>query len=135
MIAIDTNVLVRFLVDDDKPQADLAEALIEANQIFLSRTVLLETEWVLRSVYGMTATVLANLFEQLLSAENLVIEGAGNVTRANEWYKMGADFADALHLAASGEARMHTFDQGFCKAAQTAGLAPGVTILSADGRS
>jgi len=135
VIAIDTSVLVRFLVDDDKPQADLAEALIEANQIFLSRTVILETEWVLRSVYRMTATVLANLFDQLLGTENLVIEGAEDVIRANEWYKMGADFADALHLAACGEVRMHTFDQGFCKAAQTAGLAPGVTILSADGRS
>jgi predicted nucleic-acid-binding protein len=63
VIAIDTNVLVRFLVDDDKTQAGIAEALIRANEIFLSRTVLLETEWVLRSVYRIDASVLADLFD------------------------------------------------------------------------
>lgn len=131
MIAIDTNVLVRFLVDDDKTQAGIAEALIRANEIFLSRTVLLETEWVLRSVYRIDASVLADLFEQLLDTENLVIEDAEEVARATEWYKIGADFSDALHLTVCGDAKMHTFDRGFCKAARKAQLAPEVKVLSA----
>ena len=51
MIAFDTCILVRFLADDDQVQADLAEALMRDNTVFLPRTVLLETEWVLRSRY------------------------------------------------------------------------------------
>ena len=132
MIAIDTNVLVRFLVDDDKTQADIAEALIKTNQVFVSRTVLLETEWVLRSVYRIDSSDLANVFEQLLDAENLVIEDAEQVSHAIEWYKTGADFSDALHLAVCGGVTMHTFDRGFCKAARKAQLAPEVKVLSAN---
>ncbi len=51
MIAFDTCLLVRFLADDDPKQADLAESLMRNNTIFLPNTVLLETEWVLRSRY------------------------------------------------------------------------------------
>lgn len=132
MIAIDTNVLVRFLVDDDKTQADIAEALIKINQTFVSRTVLLETEWVLRSVYRIGSSAVADVFEQLLDAENLVIEDAEQVSHATDWYKMGADFSDALHLAVCGGVTMHTFDRGFCKAARKAQLAPEVKVLSAN---
>ena len=51
MIAFDTNLLVRIAVNDDQQQAALAEQLIENDEVFISRTVLLEAEWVLRSVY------------------------------------------------------------------------------------
>lgn len=51
MIAFDTCILVRFLADDDKEQADSAEVLLADNTVFLPKTVLLETEWVLRSRY------------------------------------------------------------------------------------
>jgi len=132
VIAIDTNVLVRFLVDDDKSQADIAEALIKTNQVFVSRTVLLETEWVLRSVYRIDSSAVADVLEQLLEAENLVIEDAEQVSRAIEWYKTGADFSDALHLAVCGGVTMHTFDRGFCRAARKAQLAPEVKVLSAN---
>lgn len=131
MIAIDINVLVRFLVDDDESQADIAGALIKTNQVFVSRTVLLETEWVLRSVYRIDPSAVADVLEQLLDAENLVIEDAEQVSHATEWYKMGADFSDALHLAVCGGVMMHTFDRGFCKAARKAQLAPEVKVLSA----
>jgi predicted nucleic acid-binding protein len=52
MIAVDINVLVRFLVRDDAMQATRAAALTRADEIWVSKTVLLETEWVLRSLYG-----------------------------------------------------------------------------------
>jgi predicted nucleic-acid-binding protein len=52
MIAVDTNVLVRFLVRDDAEQASRADSLIRSEEIWISKTVLLETEWVLRSLYA-----------------------------------------------------------------------------------
>ena len=51
MIAVDTNILVRYLTNDDAEQAQLAIDLLNGSEhIWLPKTVLLETEWVLRSV-------------------------------------------------------------------------------------
>jgi len=61
MIAVDTNVVVRFLVRDDPKQAARAAELIRDNQIWISKTVLLETEWVLRSLYRFSPQSLAGL--------------------------------------------------------------------------
>ncbi|MFX8316487.1 PIN domain-containing protein, partial [Acinetobacter baumannii] len=55
MRAIDTNVIVRFLTADDATQAAVARRAIEAGDIFIPTTVLLETEWVLRSGYGFSS--------------------------------------------------------------------------------
>jgi hypothetical protein len=62
-----------------------------------------------------------------------MLEAHEQIIPALEWYQLGADFADALHLAACGEAVMHTLDQGYCKQARTAGVAPPVRILKANG--
>jgi predicted nucleic-acid-binding protein len=51
VIAVDTNVVVRFLVNDDREQARRARALVDGKDVFVATTVLLETEWVLRSAY------------------------------------------------------------------------------------
>lgn len=59
-----------------------------------------------------------------------MIEDAEQVSHATEWYKMGADFSGALHLAVCGGVTMHTFDRGFCQAARKAQLAPEVEVLS-----
>jgi predicted nucleic-acid-binding protein len=137
MIAFDTNLLVRFLFDDDKAQADLAEALMRHNSVFISRTVLLETEWVLRSRYGQERRVLADLFERLLEVENVEMEDRDLVASAVQWFHLGTDFADALHLAVCGTAVMHTFDKAFCKEARATGAAPNIRILEVEsaGRS
>lgn len=129
MIAFDTNLLVRFVVGDDCQQADIAESLMRSNTVFLSRTVLLETEWVLRSRYGIERARLAAMFGQLLDADNVDIEDAALMVNAVDWYRRGANFADALHLAVSNNALMHTFDRTFCKAAREAGVAPEVRVL------
>ena len=129
MIAFDTNLLVRFLADDDKAQADLAESLMRNDAVFLSRTVLLETEWVLRSCYGQQRATLAGFFEQLLEAENVEVEDRDLVAAAVQWFRLGADFADALHLSVCETAVMHTFDRGFCKEARDAGVTPEIRIL------
>jgi predicted nucleic-acid-binding protein len=128
MIAFDTNLLVRALVMDNPEQVAVARRLMAGDTVFISRTVLLETEWVLRSRYHKSRGELLAFFAALLETENTVIETAEIIGLAVDWYAQGADFADALHLAACGSAVMHTFDRGFCKAAREAGIAPDVRV-------
>lgn len=129
MIAFDTNLLVRIAVNDDAYQADIAEQLINNNEVFISRTVLLESEWVLRSVYKISRSHIAAFFENVLITENILMENPIEVAQALEWYKLGADFADAVHLCICGESIMHTFDEAFCKAANKSGVTPAFKIL------
>ncbi|WP_133512845.1 type II toxin-antitoxin system VapC family toxin [Candidatus Thiosymbion oneisti] len=129
MIAFDTNLLVRLAVNDDECQADIAEQFINSGEVFISRTVLLETEWVLRSVYKKSRNDIASFFENTLVTENLVIENSTEIGQALEWYKLGADFADAMHLCICGESLLHTFDVEFCKAASKLGITPTFKVL------
>jgi predicted nucleic-acid-binding protein len=128
MIAFDTNLLVRALVMDNPERVAIARRLMAEDTVFLSRTVLLEAEWVLRSRYNKSRTELLAFFRALLETENTVVETAEAIGHAVEWYAQGADFADALHLAACGPCVMHTFDPDFCKAAREAGIAPAVHV-------
>lgn len=129
MIAFDTNLLVRALVDDHPEQVAVVRQLIASDSIFISRTILLETEWVLRARYKKTRDQLSAFFSALLGVDNTVVEDAEAVSHALEWYAQGADFADALHLAACGKAVMHTFDRDFCKSARDAGITPEMRVL------
>ena len=129
MIAFDTNLLVRLAVNDDEKQAEVAEQLLNSNEVFVSQTVLLETEWVLRSVYKNSRPEIANYFENILITKNLIMENAVEVTHALEWYKLGADFADAIHLCICGESIFHTFDTEFCKAAHKLQITPAFRVL------
>lgn len=129
MIAFDTNLLVRALVDDHPEQVAVVRQLIASDSIFISRTVLLETEWVLRARYKKSRSQLSAFFSVLLEVDNTVVEDAESVSHALEWYTQGADFADALHLAACGKAVMHTFDRDFCKSAREAGTTQEVRVL------
>ena len=88
MLAIDTNLIIRYLTADHPEQSPKAKALIDSEDVFVCTTVLLETEWVLRSAYGFTSVEVANA----LSA------GAALIARALDWTIRGMDFADALHL-------------------------------------
>ncbi|WPD22062.1 MAG: type II toxin-antitoxin system VapC family toxin [Candidatus Electrothrix scaldis] len=130
MIAFDTCILVRFLAEDDQAQADLAESLMADNTIFLPLTVLLETEWVLRSRYRKKRAELLDFFRLLLDVENVVLEDADRFEKALQWYATGADFADAMHLAACTGTVLHTFDRNFCKQARESGLTPDIKILT-----
>ena len=128
MIALDTNMLVRALVADHAEQVAVVRRLIAGDTVFISRTVLLETEWVLRARYKKNPPELLQFFRALLETDDTVIEAAEEVDSALDWYAQGADFADALHLAACGNAAMQTFDREFCKAARDAGIAPDVRV-------
>jgi predicted nucleic-acid-binding protein len=119
MIAVDTNVLVRFLVRDNPRQAARAAALVRANEIWVSKTVLLETEWVLRSLYGFSPESLAGALRALAGLPTMFLEDEVAVAKALDWFKEGLDFADALHLASAGNAKeFATFDRKLARQAR-----------------
>ena len=128
MIAFDTNMLVRLLVDDHPEQAALAQRLLSDNTPLIPRTVILETEWVLRSVYKLPRERMVAFFHLLLQSENALVENQDIVERALNWYEQGADFADALHLAACDGVEMQTFDERFCKQARERRETPAVKV-------
>ena len=99
MRAIDTNVVVRFLVADDRRQAKKARTAIEAGDIFISSTVLLESEWVLRSGYGHAPGPIAAALRRLAGLTGVTVEGPPLLALALDWMDEGMDFADAMHLA------------------------------------
>lgn len=120
---------MRLADNDDQYQANLAEQLIDNNEVFISRTVLLETEWVLRSVYKKSCGDIALFFDNVLITENIVVENTTELEQALNWYKLGADFADAVHFCICGESLLHTFDTEFCKAANKLGITPAFKVL------
>jgi len=125
MKAIDTNVLVRFLVKDDVKQARRARKLIESDTIFIPKTVLLETEWVLRYTYEFDRAAVNQALEKVCGLPQVVVEDAPAVTQALSWHADGFDFADALHLASSHRAQVFcSFDQSLVKKTGQAGTVP-----------
>lgn len=119
MIALDTNVLVRFLVQDDAKQAEAATSLIRrcsrSSPAWLSREVMIETVWVLESAYGRSSGDISNVLFGLLEAEEIIIEEAADVAVAAEAYGVaGADFAGHMIASAairSGAETLYTFDR------------------------
>lgn len=131
MRAVDTNVLVRALVQDDPAQTARAMALLNAHQVFIPVTVVLELEWVLRSRYGFAPAVIALALGKMASLENAVIGDRAAVVAATGNMARGWDFADALHHALSeGCDDFATFDTTLAKRAKRNGLAkPPITSL------
>ena len=118
MIAVDTNVLVRLVTNDDAAQAKRASALFAANDIWIAKTVLLESEWVLRYSYQLDRAAILRGLTGLLGLPNVAAEDQVAVARALQWYQAGLDLADALHVASRDEApRFATFDDKFIKRA------------------
>lgn len=118
MIAIDTNVVVRLLTNDDPAQAARAADLLARERVLVPKTVLLETEWVLRYSYELPPSVVLAAFRKLLGLPQVAAEDATAISRALELYEGGMDFADALHLAAARDATAFaTFDTRLAKRA------------------
>ena len=111
MIALDTNVVVRFLVNDHPAQFRRAQAVIARGDIFIAATVLLETEWVLRAGYGFRPHDIRRFLRALLGLPGVATDEPIRIARALDAYDAGLDFADALHLALSDRAdAFATFD-------------------------
>jgi predicted nucleic-acid-binding protein len=111
MIAVDTDILIRILTKDDPVQAKRAARLIEDNNIFIAKTVILESEWVLRHAYAIDRNTIQRAFQKLFGLPNVYAEDLKGLFRAIRWYEAGLDFADALHLASGLKAETFaTFD-------------------------
>lgn len=101
-IGLDTNVLVRFLVQDDQPQFERARRLIgqaagRGDSVLISLLVLLETEWVLRSRYGLSKEAIAGALSGLLDSVELQFEDEAIAEAALlTWKDSAAEFADCL---------------------------------------
>jgi len=104
MIAVDTNVLVRLVVRDDAVQAGRAAALFEQNEIYICKTVLLETEWVLRFSYELDGAAILAALRGVVGLPQVSVEDSLAVAEALDCLETGMDFADALHEASSPEA-------------------------------
>lgn len=120
MIAIDTNVLVRLAVRDDLAQANIAADLIRSNEVLVCSTVLLEVEWILRSLYGLSREAILTTLKGLADISTVRLEAPDTVEKAFTLFEAGLDFADALHLAsARGCEAFATFDRKFARRAST----------------
>ena len=119
MIAVDTNLLVRILTNDDPAQARRAVKLLKSDDIFIPKTVFLETEWVLHHAYGIGRSNIINGFKKILGLSDVSVEDPDSIYHAISWYENKLDFADALHLASSRRCTSFaTFDSSFIKKAQ-----------------
>ena len=123
MVAVDTNVLVRLLTNDHAAQAARAAGVFRTLPVFVPKTVLLETEWVLRYSYRLTTPAIAGSFLGLIGLPGVTVEDVTAVHFAIRLLEQGIEFADALHLASStGAERFVTFDAKLMKRARK--LAP-----------
>jgi predicted nucleic-acid-binding protein len=119
MIAVDTNIVVRFLTQDDATQYKKAYQLFDDHDIFIADTVILETEWVLRFAYHFDAKHIAEALTKLFGLPNVHINHPSLLAQAIEWHLQGLDFADAFHLANSQQCKTFlTFDEKMINAAK-----------------
>ena len=98
MTAADTNVVVRLLTGDHPVQSSAARLLFASGPVWIAKTVLLETDWVLRSLYGFDQSAVRNALTRLLGLGNVHAEDEAVVARALALTEQGIEFADALHL-------------------------------------
>ena len=126
MAALDTNVLVRFLVQDDAAQHAMARRLVrkcvsEGRTLYVAVSVSLELEWVLRSNFGFGKDEVVQTLSQLLSSAELIFASESALELALLLYKKGsADYADCVHVALAsqaGERPLWTFDKAASKVA------------------
>lgn len=138
MIGVDTNVLARYYIDDAgdaqaQRQRLAARRLIESGQaLMVSKTVILELEWVMRGYYGFSQTDVASVMRHILGMTHVTVEDRAVVEQALTNSHDGVDFADALHHASYRAcSSVATFDdRKFARRAKKLGMVPSVTVLS-----
>ena len=135
MKALDTNVLARFFVDDadDAQAARQRPAAVAAlsERSFVSVTVLLEFEWVMRGFYELPTRNISRVLRALASLQHITLEDRDAVLVALDSFDKSLYFADALHLARSLRASgFLTFDRRLARRAKSLALAPPVVLLA-----
>ena len=119
MVALDTNVIVRYLVRDNPEQAEAARALVEGltpeDPGFICRESMVEIAWVLKRVYRFSRAQISETLVELTASESIVVERSEEVAAAAYRYgEGGAEFADLMILSAAtraGAGPLHTFDR------------------------
>ena len=119
MTAVDTNVIVRYLVADDPGQSEAARLLLERltpdTPGFICREVVIEAAWVLERSYRFPRARIAEALMDLTASDSLVVENADDVVAAAHRYRQGGvGFSDLMILAAAervGAAPLYTFDR------------------------
>ena len=134
MRALDTNVLARLFVDDadDAQAAKQRPAAVAAlsERSFVSVTVLLELEWVMRGFYELPTRDISRVLRGLAGMAHVTLEDRDAVLEAGDAFDKGLDFADALHLARSSRTSgFATFDQRLAKRAKGLGQGLAVELL------
>ncbi len=117
--AVDTNVLLRFLVDDGSEHVASARRIFAKEMVFVPLSVMLESEWVLRSNFGFGRSQICDAFDRLLGLDTVTIQEIGTVEDALSSMRDGMDFADALHLYSSAGCEVfYTFDKKLIRKAK-----------------
>ena len=129
MTGLDTNILIRYLTQDDPEQFQAALRLLNRKgaTFFVPDLVLVEIDWVLSGVYGWKRDEIAETFARLLTVHNLVFEDEGRIRSALKSVRSGADLADALIAAVSQERgcrELATFDKGLLRHFSKLAFAP-----------
>ena len=123
MTALDSNVIVRYLVGDDAEHAKAARALLDGltpgNPGFICREVMIEVAWVLERSYHFTRSRVAEVLMDLTASDSLVVENSDDVAvDAHRYRQGGAGFSDLMILIAAeraGETPLYTFDRRLAK--------------------
>ena len=126
MIGVDTNVLVRYVVQDDPRQAATASHFIETTLSedepgWIASIVLCEFVWVLEAAYGYARAAIAATLERLFEVDRFRLEEPSIAWRALDAYRGGVDFADALIALGNEHAGCDytaTFDRGAARLKQ-----------------
>ena len=119
MEAVDTNIILRYLVGDNPEQETAARALIDgltpSNPGFICREVIVEVAWVLERSYGFIRTRVAEILMDLTASDSLVVENSDDVAAAAHRYRQGGiGLSDLMILSAAereGARPLHTFDR------------------------
>lgn len=132
MIVLDTNLLLRYLLNDDAAQARRAQRLLETSPLVtVTSTIVLELVWVLECS-DCSRTEIVGALRHVLGLSNMRLPNEAAFYRAVQWFAQGLDFADALHLALSpADATLSTFDKVFVSKAKRAEAFPAVTLCPA----
>ncbi len=125
MLAIDTNLVVRLLADDDQRQTEKVRSLLSTEEVFVATTVLLETAWVLGSTYKFSRDAVGRALSLFVRLPAIRLEEPERVNQALDWLSQGMDFADALHLAGADDCEAFiTFDRALARSSGKLGTLP-----------
>lgn len=114
--------MLRLFIQDDPEQSKKVVRLFSSNTVWVSRTVILECEWVLKSALNHSRQTIHEMVDTLIHLENVVVDDYESIFQALQSYQNGMDFADALHLHSANQEQIpfYTFDKKLVKLADQA---------------